>query len=102
MAAEDVAEANRSNAVPAEASAKTGRGDKDVEPRQFWVDIQSDSLSMSLELSMHYFGCTDTMCNALTQSYTVQLKAADMGSSTFGFNHGPRGSGGRRRGGRQN
>ncbi|TWT86215.1 TlpA family protein disulfide reductase [Neorhodopirellula pilleata] len=81
-------------ASPAEASAKKGPGDKDVEPRQFWVDIEGDSPGASIELSMHYFGCTDTMCKALTQEYTVQFKPADMGSSTFGFNRGPRGASG--------
>lgn len=81
-------------ATPTEASAKKGPGDKDVEPRQFWVDIQSDSAGASFELAMHYFGCTDTMCKALTQSYTVELKSAEMGSSTFGFNRGPRGASG--------
>lgn len=99
-------------ATPTEASAKRGPGDKDVEPRQFWVDVEGDSPGASFELSMHYFGCTDTMCKALTQEYTVQLKAANMGSSTFGFNRGPRGrngsqgnrqgQGGRGQNGRQN
>lgn len=84
-------------ASPAEAIANKGRGDKDVEPRQFWVDIEGDSLGASIELSMHYFGCTDTMCKALTQEYTVELKPVDMGSSTFGFNRGQRGSGGGQR-----
>lgn len=81
-------------ATPAEASAKKGPGDKDTEPRQFWVDIEGNSPGASIELSMHYFGCTDTMCKALTQDYTVQFKPAEMGSSTFGFNRGPRGAGG--------
>ena len=81
-------------ATPTEASAKKGSGDKDVEPRQFWGDIEGDPPGASIELSMHYFGCTDTMCKALTQEYTVQFKPADMGSSTFGFNRGPRGAGG--------
>ncbi|MEM1225542.1 MAG: hypothetical protein AAGJ40_07580 [Planctomycetota bacterium] len=84
--------------TPAEANAKKGPGDKDVEPRQFWVDIESDSPGASFELSMHYFGCTETMCKALTQDYTVQLTPAEMGSSTFGFNRGPRGAGGGQRG----
>lgn len=82
-------------ATPVEASAKKGPGDKDVEPRQFWVDIEGDSAGASVELTMHYFGCTDTMCKALTQEYTIQFKPAEMGSSTFGFNRGPRGGSGR-------
>lgn len=84
-------------ASPIEASAKKGAGDKDVEPRQFWVDIESDSPGASFELSMHYFGCTHTMCKAMTQVYTVELKPAEMGSSTFGFNRGPRDAGGGQR-----
>ncbi|MEM9367569.1 MAG: hypothetical protein AAGD07_16375 [Planctomycetota bacterium] len=87
-------------ATPLEANAKKGPGDRDVEPRQFWVDIESDSPGASFGLSMHYFGCTDTMCKALTQGYVVQLVPANMGSSTFGFNRGPRGSSGKQRGGR--
>lgn len=82
-------------ATPTEASAKAGPGEKDVEPRQFWIDIVSDSPGTSFELSMYYFGCTDTMCKPLTQHYTVELKPANMGSSTFGFNRGPRGSNGK-------
>ncbi|EMI42441.1 peroxiredoxin family protein [Rhodopirellula sp. SWK7] len=80
-------------ANPAEASAQPGPGNSDTHPRQFWVDIKSDSPSASFELAMHYFGCTDTMCESLTQEYTIHLTPADMGSSTFGFNRGPGGSG---------
>ncbi len=46
-------------ATPATASANKGPGDKDTKPRQFWIDVESDSQPVSFELSMHYFGCTD-------------------------------------------
>ncbi|WP_404306076.1 hypothetical protein [Neorhodopirellula lusitana] len=82
-------------ATPDQASAKRGDGDKDVEPRQFWVEIEGKGPGGSIEIAMHYFGCTDTMCKALTQRYTIDLKPANMGSSTFGFNRGPRGASGR-------
>lgn len=80
-------------ATPAQASAAKGPGDKDTEPRQFWVTVDSDRPLKSIELAMHYFGCTDSMCKALTHEYTIELKDADMGSSTYGFNRGPGGRG---------
>lgn len=78
-------------ATPMEASANKGPGDKDTKPRQFWVTVKSDGPLSAIELSMHYFGCTEGMCEALTQEYTIEFKEAGMDSRTFGFNRGPRG-----------
>jgi len=80
-------------ATPQEARAAKGEGDHDSEPRQFWVDIDSAEPFDSLELAYHYYGCTDTVCLALTHKYSVKLKAAENGARTFGFNRGQKGAG---------
>jgi len=80
-------------ATPREASAAVGEGDSDSEPRQFWVDIDSDQPFDEMQLAFHYFGCTDEVCLALTHNYSIKLEAADDGARTYGFNRGQRGSG---------
>jgi len=85
-------------ADPATAEAKKGPGDSDSQPRQFWVNIDADKTPGDITLSLHYFGCTETMCEALTHQYTIAFEAEDKNARTFGFNRGQRGSGGMRPG----
>jgi hypothetical protein len=79
-------------ATPATATAKKGAGESDTLPRQFWVDINSATPGGSIELKLDYFGCTSSLCMALTHQYTIQIKAADDGSRTYGMNRGKNGS----------
>jgi len=91
-------------ASPAQASAEKGTGDSDTLPRQFWVDIKSDSKTNEIQLQLDYYGCTPDMCMALTHEYTIVLEDEDRGARTAGMNRGNRGQGGRQanaRGGRQ-
>lgn len=90
-------------ADPMEASAAKGPGESDTKPRQFWVNIKSDSKPADIKLKLHYFGCTPNLCKALTHEYTIAFKEEDRNSRTFGFNRGSRGQqrGGAGRGGRQ-
>lgn len=89
-------------ATPAEASAQVGHGDKDSQPRQFWVDIKSNGTPGPIELKLDYFGCTPDMCMALTHGYTIELKDQNRGSRTYGMNRGgPRASKGTRGSGKR-
>ncbi|VGO23403.1 TlpA family protein disulfide reductase [Pontiella sulfatireligans] len=78
-------------ATPAEASAKKGPGDSDTQPRQFWVNITANKPVEAIQLKLNYFGCTPDLCLALTHEYTIQLKAENRGSSTYGMNRGKKG-----------
>lgn len=82
-------------ADPAFAIAEKGPGDSDTQPRQFQVTIDSDETPGDIKLSLHYYGCTDTMCKPLTHEYTITFKPEDKNSRTFGFNRG-QGAAGRR------
>lgn len=91
-------------ASPAQASAEQGEGESDRLPRQFWVDIKSDSKRKEFLLQLDYYGCTPDMCMALTHEYTVVLEDENRGARTAGMNRGNRGQRGRgesARGGRQ-
>ena len=89
-------------ATPMEATAVKGPGESDVQPRQFWVDIEGAKPSDEIELALHYYGCTPDMCMAMTHEYTIRLEDENRGSRTFGMNRGPRDGGERAgRGGRQ-
>ena len=79
-------------ADPAEAVANKGPGNSDSEPRQFWVNIDSDGKPGDIELSLHYYGCTPEICEAMTHRYTIKFVEEDKNSRTFGFNRGQRGS----------
>ena len=79
-------------ATPSEASAKKGPGNSDTQPRQFWVDIKSDSKFSDIQLRLDYYGCTPDLCLPLTHEYSIQLKAEDRGSRTFGMNKGNKGN----------
>lgn len=79
-------------ATPSEASTKKGPGNSDTQPRQFWVDIQSDSKFSDIQLRLDYYGCTPDLCLPLTHQYSIQLKAEDRGSRTFGMNNGSKGN----------
>lgn len=84
--------ADGATATPSSATAKKGSGDSDTLPRQFWVDIQSATPGGSIELKLNYFGCTSTLCMALTHQYTIQLAPLNDGSRTYGMNKGKRNS----------
>jgi hypothetical protein len=75
-------------ASPTTARAQAGPGDKDKNPRQFWVSIKADQPIDEMKLTLNYFACTDSLCLALSQSYTIHFEAADNGSRTFGMNRG--------------
>lgn len=76
-------------ANPTTATAKKGVGDSDVQPRQFWVDIEGGNPSDELQLALRYYGCTPEMCMAMMHEYTIRLEDENRGSRTFGMNHGP-------------
>ncbi|CAH8282006.1 ribonuclease BN (tRNA processing enzyme) [Mariniflexile fucanivorans] len=75
-------------ASPQEASAEKGAGDSDTNPRQFWVEIKGAKPSDKIELTLHYYGCTSSMCKALTHKYTINITPENKGARTFGFNKG--------------
>ena len=75
-------------ATPQEASAEKGVGESDTEPRQFWVNINGAKPADKIVLTLHYFGCTPTMCEALTHEYIISIRPEDNGARTFGFNKG--------------
>jgi hypothetical protein len=79
-------------ASPAEASAKKGKGDSDILPRQFWVDITSEKPFGEIKLKLDYFACTDNMCLPLTHEYIIRMKRENRGSRTFGMNKGKDGN----------
>jgi len=80
-------------ATPAEATAKKGPNDSDIQPRQFWVDVKSDSPIEEMQLQLNYFGCTPDLCLALTHEYTIRFEFENRGASTYGLNRGPGGNG---------
>ena len=82
-------------ATPNQASAKKGPGESDTQPRQFWIDIKSDSKPEELHLKLDYYGCTPDLCMALTHEYTIRLQDENRGARTAGMNRGNRGQGGR-------
>ncbi|MEZ5327665.1 MAG: EF-hand domain-containing protein [Verrucomicrobiales bacterium] len=82
------------SATPAEGSASKGPGDSDTLPRQFWVDVTSTEPGGEIKLQLDYFGCTSTLCMALTHEYTIQLKAENRGARTYGMNRVDRRGGG--------
>lgn len=87
-------------ATPAEARAAQGPGDSDAEPRQFWVNLESDKTPGDIKLALHYYGCTPDICQALTHEYTIQFAPENRGANTYGFNRGPgRAGGGKAKGG---
>lgn len=75
-------------AMPAIASARKGPGDKDSEPRQFWVSIDASAPLETMQLNLKYFACTDSLCLALSQNYLIHFEAINDGSRTFGMNRG--------------
>jgi hypothetical protein len=75
-------------ATPTRATAQKGPGDSDTNPRQFWVDVSAAAPFKSLQLTLNYFGCTEDLCLALTHEYTVEMKAEEDGSRTYGMNKG--------------
>lgn len=75
-------------ATPAEATAAVGEGDTDTQPRQFWVDIESDGEPGEATLTLHYYGCTPTFCTAMTHEYTIRFEAEDRAAKTYGFRRG--------------
>ena len=85
-------------ATPVTASAAKGQGDSDTEPRQFWVDIASSKIPGDMKLTLNYYGCTPNMCQALTHEYTIHFVREDRGANTYGFNRGPGGGKGGKKG----
>lgn len=83
------------SATPVEASAAAGEGDTDTEPRQFWVDIESDGRPGDITLTMHYYGCTPEMCMAMSHQYTISFVSEDRAARTYGI-RGQRGERGER------
>lgn len=97
------------SADPTSAEANRGPGDSDTEPRQFWVNIDSDTTPGDIKLALHYYACSPGMCKALTHEYTIAFKPEDKNSRTYSFNRGqgapgggirPGAGGGQRGGGR--
>ncbi|MDO7172299.1 redoxin domain-containing protein [Mariniflexile sp. AS56] len=87
---------NGVRATPSEATAKEGAEDSDTKPRQFLVDIKNAKAGDKIKISLHYFGCTPTMCKAMTHDYTITLTAEDRGAITAGFNKNRNNTGNRR------
>jgi hypothetical protein len=83
---------NGVTATPAEGSAAKGPGDSDAEPRQFWVNVNADKTPGDIKLTLHYYGCTPDLCQALTHEYTIHFAPENRGANTYGFNRGPRGN----------
>jgi len=77
---------NTMQATPMEATANKGEGDSDTKPRQFVVDIKNAKAGDNIKISLHYFGCTPTMCEAMTHEYTITLTVENKGAITAGFN----------------
>lgn len=82
-------------ATPVEASAEKGPGDKDTQPRQFWVDVKSKEQLDDFQLKLKYYACAPGMCMATTHEYTISFEDENRGSRTAGMNRGNRGRGGR-------
>lgn len=76
--------------TPNEQQAKQGPGEKDNQPRQFWVDVRADGPLAPMKLSLHYVACTPDMCIPLSHDYTITFKPANKNSRTFSFNRGQR------------
>ncbi|MFQ5766910.1 MAG: hypothetical protein ACE5ID_02880 [Acidobacteriota bacterium] len=67
----------------------------DADPREFLVDLKTDSKGESgpLDLEVHYFACDDdnTFCVPVTQRYQIALKVDhDGGSAMRRWEHGKR------------
>lgn len=75
-------------ASPQEATAQTGTGDSDTNPRQFWVTLNNAKPLDEIELTLHYYGCTPDMCKAMTHKYLIKITPDSSGARTFGFNKG--------------
>lgn len=78
------------HATPIEATAKTGIGESDTKPRQFLIDIKDGKVGDEIKISLHYFGCTPTMCKAMTHDYIITLTLENKGAITAGFNRNRR------------
>ncbi|MDP4624767.1 MAG: EF-hand domain-containing protein [Akkermansiaceae bacterium] len=83
-------------ATPSKATAEKGEGDSDTKPRQFWIDITSDTPAKELTLNLDYFGCTADVCMALSHEYTILLQDENRGARTYGMNRGTRSNGQKR------
>jgi len=77
---------NYMEASPIEATAQKGEGESDTKPRQFVVDIKNAKAGDDIKVALHYFGCTPTMCEAMTHEYTITLTIENNGAITAGFN----------------
>ena len=84
-------------ATPAKASGPKVERDTDTEPRQFWVEIDSEGKPGDIKLSLHYFACTPDFCEAMTHNYTISFEDEAREARTYGIR---RNRGGNDRGGR--
>jgi hypothetical protein len=73
-------------ATPTEATAAKVAAATDTEPREFWITFSGPTAPKSARLVMRYFACTDKLCEALTQEYTILFERDNYGGWTFGFN----------------
>jgi hypothetical protein len=72
-------------ATPQKATAATGAGNSDSEPREFWVEFEGNQPPEPVQLTLRYFACTDALCLSLTQTTTIVFEKKDAGGWTFGF-----------------
>ena len=90
--------------TPAKGAGPKVEQDKDRDPREFLVDVSGASPERPLELKVDYFGCTDTWCKPINQSYQIYFERdPDAGRAISargrGFGPGGPGPGGRGPGG---
>ena len=71
------------NVSPGSGKAPEVKEDADVDPREFLVEIEDAEYGQSLELTVHYFACTDEWCEPFTQSYQLTLKRDRDGGFRF-------------------
>ena len=69
----------------------------DVDPREFWVDIDRCEPNGPLELVVRYYGCNDAegWCLPVTQTYTIEFEIDRDAGRPRGEFGGGRGRGGR-------
>ena len=57
--------------TPAQGEGPKVEQDKDRDPREFLVDVKGASVDQPLQLKVDYYGCTDTWCKPISQSYEI-------------------------------
>ena len=77
-------------AEPAKGESPEVKADADIDPREFFVELELDDRKSPIDLTVHYVVCDDaeTFCLPITQRYHIYLEVDLDGGSQPTFMHG--------------